>query len=114
MARGINTIKELQQYFKGVVERAEHHAQGVKEIIYPTLCLIIAYFDPNFEIKVMEHKGDTANILWAHINGNRYAFAYEHTTSVIEIRKDSVKGPVLHSINNTLTVKNLIDIFKSL
>jgi len=114
MAKSINTIKELKLYFKGVIERAEHHAQGVTEVIYPTLCLIISYIDPNSNIEVREYNGIPANMLWVYINGTRYAFAYEHTKSVIEIRKDNIKGQVLHSINNNLSVKDLINIFKSL
>jgi hypothetical protein len=108
MAKTINTIKELQQYFKGVEGRAKHHAKKVKEIIYPALCLIIAYFDPDFDIKVM------SNVIWVHINGTRYAFSYEPSKSIIQIKKNSTKGKVLYSIDNSLTVKELINIFESL
>jgi hypothetical protein len=114
MAKQINTVTDLQDYFKGVVKRAGHHAKSVDEVIYPTLCFIIAYFDPNSNIKVMVNKGNTANVLWAYINGTKYTFVYEHTKSVIEIRKDNIKGQVLHSIDNTLTVKDLLKIFNSL
>jgi len=108
MTKSITTIKELQHYFKGVEERAGHHAKRVKEIIYPALCLIIAYFDPNSDIAVM------SNVIWAHINGTRYAFSYEPTKSVIQIKKGSTKGKVLYSIDNSLTIKELISIFESL
>jgi hypothetical protein len=114
MAKKINTVTELHDYLKGVAERAEHHAKSVEEVIYPALCLIIAYFEPNSDIEVREYKGNMANVLWAYINGTKYAFVYEHTTSVIEIRKDSEKGQVMHSINNNFTVKELISIFNSL
>ena len=108
MTKSITTIKELQQYFKGVEKRAGHHAKKVKEIIYPALCLIIAYFDPDSDIEVM------TNVIWAHINGTRYAFSYEPSKSVIQIKEGSTKGKVLRSIDNSLTVKELINIFESL
>jgi len=111
MAISINTVKELQQYFKGIEEKAEDHAKQVKEVIYPTLCLIIAYFDPDSDIEVRPHKGDMANMLWAHINGIRYSFVYKPEKSAIEIKKGR---QVKHSIDNTLTVKELISIFESL
>ena len=71
-------------------------------------CLIIAYFDPDSDIEVM------TNVIWAHINGTRYAFSYEPSKSVIQIKKGSTKGKVLRSIDNSLTVKELINIFESL
>jgi len=114
MAISIKTVERLQSYFKGVVKRAEHHAQGVKEVIYPTLCLIIAYFDPNSDIEVSKDDGSQANTMWVHINGTRYVFAYEHKKSVIEIRKGSREQPALYSIDNTKTIKDLINIFEVL
>jgi hypothetical protein len=114
MALKMNSINNLQQYFNGVIERSEHHAPGVTEVIYPLLCLIISRFDPTSNIEVKEYNGAPANMLWVHINGTRYAFRYDHKTSTIEIREGTSKGVIKHSINNTKSIKDLIQIFDAL
>jgi len=114
MALTMDSVKRLQQYFNGVIERAEHHAPGVTEVIYPLLCLIVSRFDPTSDIEVREYNGSPANMLWVHINGAKYAFRYDHKTSTIEIREGTLNGSIKHSIDNTKSIKDLIQIFDTL
>lgn len=114
MALTAKSVADLQQYFEGVVKRAEHHAIDVSEVIYPLLGLIILHLDQNSDIEVREYNGIPTNMLWVHIRSTRYAFRYDHNNDYIEIRKDAATGQVLHTINNAKSVKDLIKIFKSL
>jgi hypothetical protein len=99
----ITKIQELQEYFVGVKRRAEHHAQDVEEVIYPLLVMIIAYMDNGTDIEVRGTQGSTGNLLWAFINGKRYAFRYEHTPVSIEIREKTYKGTLRNTITNKTT-----------
>jgi hypothetical protein len=56
MAFSLNSVQELQEYINGVIERAEHHAQNVDKVIYPILCLLVARFDPQHDIKVRQYR----------------------------------------------------------
>lgn len=114
MANRLTTIQELHDYFSGIVERAEHHAQKVEEIIYPLLGMIIAYKDSGTEIDVSGHQSGTGNLLWVKINGTRYAFRYDHLSVSIEIRKGSYKGKRVETINNGTTLSTLCSVFKGL
>jgi len=114
MAMTLKTIQDLHQYFIGVVNRAEHHAQEVEEIIYPLLGMIVAYKDNKTDIEVWSTNDNPGNILWAFFNGTRYAFRYEHEPISIEIRKESYKGDLVHIITNNTTLHQLRDIFKTL
>lgn len=96
MAVKIESISILKKYFSGVVNRANHHALKVNDIIYTLLGIIVLKKDDGSEIEVRGSSDDaTGNILWVFINGNRYAFRYEHSDETIEIRKDSYNGPIL-------------------
>ncbi|MDR0375595.1 MAG: hypothetical protein LBH85_07725 [Treponema sp.] len=48
------------------------------------------------------------------MKGKRYAFRYDHEYGNIEIREDSVKGRLLHKINNKNTIADLKAIFQAL
>ena len=56
----LNTIEDLQKYFNGVKERANHHAGNVNNIIYPLLSFVILY---SSYINAREYKGELANIV---------------------------------------------------
>jgi hypothetical protein len=114
MAIKVQSIEELQQYFRGVVERAECHAPGVADIIYPLLGMVVLKLDDKSDIQVRSYNDAPGNILWAFINGTRYTFRYEHSDQSIEIRKDSYRGPVLHKITNHTSISALKAIFNTL
>lgn len=114
MAIKVNNVSQLQAYFKGVVERSDHHAGGVNNIIYPLLGLIILYQDSNKEIEVKSYGGGSGNMIWIVINNSRYAFRYEHTDETIEIRNKTFKGDLLHKVNDATSIETLKNIFKNL
>lgn len=87
MAIKVQSVEELQKYFKGVVDRSTHHAPGVAEIIYPLLGMIVLKLDDNSDIQVRSYADAPGNMLWVYINGSRYAFRYEHSDDTIEIQR---------------------------
>ncbi len=114
MSIKIKTVEELKKYFAEVVNKSKHHAPNVNEIIYPMLGLIVLKLDQKSEILARSYNGNPANMLWININGSKYAFCYQHTDDIIEIRKDSIKGNILYKINNQTGIANLKGIFDKL
>ncbi|CAK6687328.1 hypothetical protein ICNINCKA_00181 [Synechococcus sp. CBW1107] len=94
--------------------RADHHAGNVKEIALALTGAILWRKDDTDSIKVMERQGTTTNVLWVVIGGNRYAFSYNHTSGLIDMRQDSIQGPVLHTFSNSTPLSSLYSIFQAL
>jgi len=114
MAVRVNEVEELKSYFFGVVQRSEHHAPNVSNVIYPLLGLIVLNMDENSDIQVRGSEGATGNILWFTKSGQRYAFRYEHADDTIELRRDSFKGPLLQKIDNSVSIASLKALFDRL
>ena len=106
----VESVETLKKYFSKVVERAEHHAPNVNEIIYTLLGIIILKMDDNKPIEVWGTDNDaTGNILWVTTGGNNYAFRYEHSNGgSIEIRNGSHKGTIKLRIDNATSVSTII------
>ncbi len=111
MALTVESITELQTYFTGVVERADHHASNVSSIVYPLLGYIVLNLDSNTSIKVWGNTTGQGNIAWGMFNGNRITFRYDHENKVIELREGSHRGPILFSVDNSTTNHELKEIF---
>lgn len=112
MAVKIETVDVLKKYFEGVTKRTNHHAPKVNEVIYALLGIIVLKKDNKTHIEVRGSDDEkTGNILWVTIGGVRYAFRYEHSDGSIEIRKNTYKGPLVLKIDNTTTLKKVINCF---
>jgi hypothetical protein len=113
MAQTVKDVEELRSYLSGVMNRAEHHANGVDEI---TLALVgaILWRKDDDSIKVMVREGQTANVLWVAIGGRRFALSYNHTSGKIEMREGSIQGQTLHEFDNTTSLSSLKSIFAAL
>ncbi|OFY86713.1 MAG: hypothetical protein A3F72_09650 [Bacteroidetes bacterium RIFCSPLOWO2_12_FULL_35_15] len=57
------------------MERADHHGQNVNEIVLAIAGAIIWKVTDD-DIEVRTYAGQTANVLWMKINGNKYALCY--------------------------------------
>lgn len=109
----VRTLESLKSYFKGVVAKAEHHAQNVNEIIYPLLGILFYYSDKaEFELRKME--GGQGNMLWAEFNGQRYAIVYAHSNRTIEIRVRSLQGQTVKALDNSTSIRELKEFFDSI
>jgi hypothetical protein len=113
MSQSVEEVSELQQYLQGVLGRADHHADRVNEIVLALVGAILWRKDPE-PIRVMTHKGQTANALWVGIGGKKYALSYNHTKGIIEMRSDSLQGPVVRSFSNNDTAASVKEFFVKL
>jgi hypothetical protein len=109
----VTDVAVLQEYLRGVLERANHHAGNVSEIALAIAGAIIWRKDPN-PIEVLERDGQMKNVLWVFISGQRYAFTYDHATQAILIMRGTTQGTVLHSLTNATLLSDIHRIFMNL
>ena len=112
MPKTVTDVDVLQDYIRGVMDRAEHHADNVDEIMFAIAGAVI--WRKNGDIQVYERDGRMTNALWVDINGQRYALSYNHDARKIEIRKDSMRGDVLGSFDNSNTTGDVRRFFSPL
>lgn len=110
----VDNLVTLQEYFAGVVERSEHHALDVTEILYALLGMVVLFHNKDKKISVLAVDGEAKNVLWFFKGNRRIALSYNHATKSIEMREGSTQGDVIYSLNNATSVKELINTFKSL
>lgn len=110
----VTEIEELREYLRGVMDRADHHAEAVNEVALALAGAIIWRKDDDEPIKVMAQNGETKNVLWVRIGGQRFAFSYNHSAGAIEMRRDSTQGPVLNSFSNRTHLAHVKQIFEGL
>ena len=98
MAITVGKISELQEYFNGVMGRADHHADSVNEIILALVGGVIWRSTRDFEVK--QYNGAPANILWMYINDDTYCFKFNHESGNVEVCLGLYKGDVVKEFNN--------------
>lgn len=113
MPRRISDVQVLNEYLRGVIERAEHHAGRIDEIILAIAGALVWRKDPD-ELQVFEREGEMKNVLWARIGGERYACSYNHDTESIEVRRGSTHGTVLESFDNSTPLRDVKQFFERL
>lgn len=112
MAISIDSIAILQDYLRGVRERAEHHAGDVEDVVLALLGAVIWKADG--EITVREYTGSPANVIWFWVNDKKYAMAYNHATSQIELKDRTQSGTTIAVFDNNSTYQQIIAVFNSL
>jgi hypothetical protein len=112
MSRNITDLEILQEYIQGVMDRAQHHANGVDEV-----CLALAgaiIWLKSGDIVVREQDGDMKNVLWVEINDNKYAFTYNHDEGAIDIKNRTTHGNVIARLTNENSISEVKEIFSNL
>ncbi len=112
MPQTVATVDVLQQYIRGVIDRAEHHANHVDEV-----CLAIAgaiVWRKDDDLLIMTREGEMKNVLWMHVNGRRYALSYNHSLQCIQVREGTVRGDALASFTNATPIGEVKRFFGSL
>lgn len=112
MALTITTLTLLNEYINGVMNRADHHAQNVNEVVLTLAGAVI--WRATQDVEVRTYNNETANILWLTVNGHRYALAFNHQTGNIEIRDRNQNGSVLATFNNSNTAADVKAVFATL
>lgn len=109
----IKTMNDFQNYLIGVLERSDDHAHNVLKTSITLVALIISAKDENSDIKVYARGGAAGNMLWAIINGKRYAFTFSHEKYVVEVKEDSIQGDVVLTLHDDENViKKFHEFFK--
>lgn len=114
MPQAVSEVDMLRQYIRGVMDRAEHHARGVDEVILAITGAVLWRKDDERDLEVHEREGDLKNVLWVWIGGNRYALSYNHSSGQIEVRQGSTRGTVLASFSNDSSAPDVKGFFASL
>lgn len=114
MALTVTEVAGLRAYVTGVMERADHHAGNVKEIVLTLTGAILWRKDDEEPIRVMAREGVAKNVLWVSISRQRYAFVYNHDTGEIDMRRDGIQGPVEFSFSNATPLATLQQLFQNL
>ncbi len=106
-------VQQLREYIRGVMNRAEHHAGNVDEIILAIAGAVIWRMDDE-PLEAFTREGETKNVLWMHINGKRLAFSYNHEEETIEVREGTTQGRVVRSFSNDDSTSDVAEFFRSL
>ncbi len=112
MAITIDSVQILQDYLRGVLDRAGHHAQNVEGVALAIMGAVIWRAEGAIEVK--QYAGSPANLLWFWVNGNRYALTYNHAAQTIEMKDRTHAGNVLHSFTNGSSYQDVISAFMAL
>lgn len=112
MALTIESVSLMKRYFTGVMERANHHANQVDEVILALMGCIIWRAA---EVEVRTYRDRTANMLWMTTDkGDTYSFIYNHNTGNIECHEGNMNGTLLKEFNNVNSLSDLKSFFTSL
>ena len=114
MALTVTEIEELRSYLNGVMNRADHHAGKVNEIVLALTGAILWRKNDDEPIKVMVRGGQATNVLWVRIGDKRYALSYSHDTEQIEMREGGIQGATLYTFNNDTPLSLVRTIFEAL
>lgn len=111
MAKNID-IFDIRDYFSGVAERAEHHANSVTNTIYFLLGVVLQFSTGN--IIVRTYKGETTNVVWFYVNERRYCLVYNHDKKQIELRNNSHRGECLYEYDDSVSLDFIIESFRTI
>lgn len=113
MPHQVTDVDVLRDYLRGVLDRADHHAQNVNEISLAIAGAIIWRKDDN-PLEVMVREGEMKNVIWVKIGNQRYALSYNHEAGEIELREGSTRGNVVGTFSNTTPLADVRRIFGAL
>lgn len=113
MPQQVTEIDVLRDYLRGVMDRADHHAQNVNDVSLSVAGGVVWRKDDD-PLKVMTREGRMANVLWFKVNRRRYALSYNHDTGEIELRENSIQGSVVASFSNSMTNTQVREVFDGL
>lgn len=113
MPHQVTDVDVLRDYLRGVLDRADHHAQNVNEIALAIAGAIIWRKDDT-PLEVMIREGEMKNVLWVKIRNQRYALSYNHESGEIELRDGSTSGNVVGTFSNATQLTDVKRIFGAL
>lgn len=112
MALTIQSLNTLKDYIDGVMARADHHANGVNEIVLALIGGVV--WRSTDEVVVKQYNGASANILWMKVNDKTYCFTYNHSIDSVEVKDRTMNGKVIYTFNNLTPISEIKQFFASL
>ena len=112
MALEVSNISDFQQYFEGVMDRADDHADNVNEIILALVGGVVWKSNGRFQVK--QYAGMPANMLWMEVGGKRYCFKFNHNTGCIEVHRNTHNGDIIMEFNNATPLSAVKSFFEKL
>lgn len=109
----IQSINALNEYLNGVMDRANHHANNVNEVALTLAGAVMWRTTDDIEVR-SNNNGGTGNMLWFHVDDNRFVLSYNHQTGRIDLIERSMQGRVRHSFDNSNTAIDVKAIFATL
>ena len=113
MPQTVADLDTLESYLAGVLNRSEHHAQTVGAVALALVGAVLWRKDAT-PIEVRTYDGKTANILWFHVAGQRYALGYNHREQCIELRERTQNCRTLARFDNGTPVSEVQRVFEAL
>ena len=113
MPRTVADLETLEGYLAGVLNRSEHHAETVGAIALALIGAVLWRKDAT-PLEVRTYGGTTANILWFHVDGEKYALAYNHKQECIELRERTQNGRAIARFDNDTPVTEVQAAFAGL
>ena len=113
MPQQVTDVDVLRDYLRGVMDRADHHAQNVNEVALAVAGGVIWRKDDD-PLEVMVREGEMKNLLWFKVRGQRYALSYNHKTGEIDLRRGTTQGNVIASFSNAMPASQVRAVFGSL
>jgi hypothetical protein len=113
MPQQVTDVDVMRDYLRGVMNRADHHAQQVNEIALAVAGGVI-WRKNDDPLEVMVREGDMKNVLWFKVNDQRFTLSYNHGTSEIELRRGTTQGSIIASFSNATTASQVRTVFGNL
>jgi len=93
-------------FLTGAVERANHHAKQVLNVLPVAL--------GNLQLIGAKVKTHRTNIVWFEVNGKDYVIAYNHNQKMMDIRNKNQQGQSIFMFDDNTPLKNINNVFLTL
>jgi len=114
MAQTLTTVDQLQEYARGVHERALHHAPTVSEVLFRLAGPVLVYKDTGSQLQCGTYAGSLANVLTMRLGGESYVLSYNHEERKIDVKERNRRGPVVAKLDNSTTPSQVASLIKRL
>lgn len=114
MSVSLVTVRQLQSYIVGLMNRSDHHAGPVKNVLLAVIGGILWRMNPNMRARVHEKEGETRNVIWVWFGEERYLFLYNHEAQTIELHREGRRGDLLYRFTNDTTLDEVMRVFEEL
>lgn len=111
MGKKVTTFQLLGDYFRDLMVRTDHHAQGVEQVALAVMGGIVW---KSTDVEVMERSGQTKNVLWMKTNNLNYYFSYDHKKDEIVERQNNNKGIEPIRFNNKSSLADVHSFFANM